>query len=63
MTAVRIEAIGAEAQPLAILDDFAPDPDGLRSFAIAAGFTAALNHFPASARRCPRRICAHKFPS
>lgn len=46
MTSVRIETIGAEAQPLVIVDDFAPDPDGLRSFAQAADFTAALNHFP-----------------
>ncbi len=46
MTSVRIETIGAEAQPLVILDDFAPDPDRLRSFAQAADFTPALNHFP-----------------
>ncbi|MEI4509147.1 DUF6445 family protein [Sphingopyxis sp. CCNWLW253] len=46
MTSVRIETIGTEAQPLVILDDFAPDPDGLHSRAQAADFAPALNHFP-----------------
>lgn len=43
---MQVESIGAEAQPLAILDDFAPDPDALRRFARTASFTAALNHYP-----------------
>lgn len=62
MTAVRIEAIGAEAQPLAILDDFAPDPDGLRSFATAAGFTAALNHFPGVRAALPEAYLRTQIP-
>lgn len=44
--AMQVESIGAEAQPLAILDDFAPDPDALRRFALTANFAAALNHYP-----------------
>ncbi len=43
---MEVESIGAEAQPLAILDDFAPDPDALRGFAKTASFTPALNHYP-----------------
>lgn len=46
MTTVAVERIGVEAQPLVILDDFAPDPDGLRHFATAADFAPALNHYP-----------------
>jgi hypothetical protein len=62
MTAVRFETIGAEAQPLAILDDFAPDPDGLRSFAMAAGFTAALNHFPGVRAALPEAYLRTQLP-
>lgn len=62
MTAVRIEAIGAEAQPLAILDDFAPDPDGLRSFAMHADFTAALNHFPGVRAALPEAYLRTQIP-
>lgn len=43
---MRFETIGREAQPLCILDDFAPDPDGLRDFAAKAAFNPALNHYP-----------------
>lgn len=62
MTAVRIESIGAEAQPLVILDDFAPDPDGLRSFAQAADFTPALNHFPGVRAALPADYLATQLP-
>lgn len=41
-----IETIGAEAQPLVIFDDFAPDPGELRRHATAARFAPALNHYP-----------------
>ena len=62
MTAVRIESIGAEAQPLIILDDFAPDPDGLRSFAQAADFTPALNHYPGVRAALPADYLAMQLP-
>lgn len=38
---LAIESIGAEAQPLCILDDFAPGPEALREFAKAARFGEA----------------------
>ncbi|MBJ7501976.1 MAG: hypothetical protein JHC57_19645 [Sphingopyxis sp.] len=46
MTRARVERIGTEAQPLAILDDFAPDPDALRRHAAASDFAPALHHYP-----------------
>lgn len=62
MTSVRIETIGTEAQPLVILDDFAPDPDRLRSFAQAADFTPALNHFPGVRAALPAAYLATQLP-
>lgn len=38
--------IGEEQQPIAIIDDFAPDPDALRAFACRAGFGPAREHYP-----------------
>ena len=43
---VTTRAIGAEAQLLAIVDDFALDPAGLRAFAAAAAFEPAGQHYP-----------------
>jgi len=62
MTTLRIESIGAEAQPLVILDDFAPDPDGLRSVAQGADFTPALNHFPGVRAALPADYLATQLP-
>ena len=59
---MRIETIGAEAQPLAILDDFAPDPDALRRFAMAADFTPALNHFPGVRAALPDAYLHRQLP-
>lgn len=59
---MRIETIGAEAQPLVILDDFAPDPDGLRGFAAAADFTAARNHYPGVRAELPPSYLAAQWP-
>lgn len=62
MTSVRIETIGTEAQSLVILDDFAPDPDALRSFAQAADFIPALNHFPGVRAALPAAYLATQLP-
>ena len=62
MTSVRIEAIGIEAQPLVVLDDFAPDPDGLRRFAQGADFIPALNHFPGVRSALPADYLATQLP-
>lgn len=62
MTTVRIEAIGAEGQPLVVLDDFAPDPDELRRFAAAADFIPARNHFPGVRAALPDTYLATQLP-
>lgn len=38
--------IGIEAQPLAVIDGFAADPDALRAAAIASRFGPAGHHYP-----------------
>lgn len=62
MTTVTVERIGSEAQPLVILDDFAPDPDSLRSFAQAADFAPALNHYPGVRADLPPSYLATQLP-
>ena len=43
---ISVRAIGAEQQPLVVIDDFAPDPDALRAAAIASRFGAAAHYYP-----------------
>lgn len=43
---ITVRRIGAEAQPLAIVDGFAPDPDALRATAAATPFGAAAHYYP-----------------
>ena len=62
MTMTRFETIGAEAQPLVVLDDFAPDPDELRRFARTSDFTPALNHFPGVRAALPDTYLATQLP-
>ena len=62
MTTVRVETIGDEAQPLVVLDDFAPDPDELRRFAMATDFSPALNHFPGVRAALPDTYLAAQLP-
>lgn len=57
-----LETIGAEAQPLVILDDFAPDPDALRAFAAAADFGPALNHYPGVRAELPATYVETQLP-
>ncbi|QNQ08744.1 DUF6445 family protein [Sphingomonas alpina] len=41
-----VHHLGNEAQPLVIIDDFAPDPEALRAAAIAGRFGPASHHYP-----------------
>ena len=43
---ITIHRVGREAQPVAVIDDFAGDPDAVRAAAIAAGFGPAMHHYP-----------------
>lgn len=46
MTAITARRVGAEAQPVVIVDGFHPDPDALRAYAIAGRFAPAHHHYP-----------------
>ncbi len=59
---LAIESIGAEAQPLCILDDFAPDPEALREYAAAARFEAGRNHYPGVRAELPGDYLATRLP-
>jgi hypothetical protein len=43
---IVVRRVGTGAQPVAIVDDFHPDPDALRSFAAHARFEAGRHHYP-----------------
>jgi hypothetical protein len=43
---IAARRIGQERQPIAIIDDFHPDPAALRAHAASATFTPGLNHYP-----------------
>lgn len=62
MTVRTVETIGAEAQPLVILDDFAPDPDALRAYAAAADFVPARNHYPGVRADLPPSYLRNQLP-
>lgn len=60
---VRRETVGAEAQPLVIVDDFAADPDALRRFAAVAAFGPAHNHYPGVRAALPADYLAAQLPA
>lgn len=62
MTRASVERIGAEAQPLVILDDFAAEPDALRDAAAGASFTPALNYYPGIRAELPAAYVAAQLP-
>ncbi len=41
-----VHHVGREAQPVVVIDDFAPDPDTLRSAALGTTFGPAVQHYP-----------------
>lgn len=51
---VSVRRIGRERQPVAIIDDFAADPDALRTAAAAAAFKPAGRHYPGVSAPLPR---------
>lgn len=46
MTSVRVETIGREREPVAIVEDFAPDPHALRRHAATLAFAPDDLHYP-----------------
>jgi len=59
---LKVETIGAEAQPLCVLDDFAPRPDALRDAAAVADFEPALHHYPGIRAALPRSYLDDQLP-
>lgn len=43
---ITVHRIGREGQPLVVIDDFASDPDELRTAAIGSVFEPAVQHYP-----------------
>lgn len=50
---VTVRRVGHEREPVAIVDDFAADPDALRAFAAAQAFASAGRHYPGIAAALP----------
>lgn len=63
MKQVRVETIGHEAQPLAVLDDFAVDPDALRAFAASGRFGPGRQHYPGIRANLPEPYLAAQLPA
>lgn len=59
---LTVEAIGAEAQPLCVLDDFAPRPDALRAIAATERFAPALHHYPGVRAPIPGSYLESQLP-
>jgi hypothetical protein len=59
---LTVETIGAEAQPLCILDDFAPRPGALRDAAATAAFEPARHHYPGIRATLPDDYLATQLP-
>lgn len=54
--------IGTEQQPIAVIDDFSPDPDVLRDFARLAPFESAREHYPGIRAALPGDYLADRQP-
>src|SRR3546814_5124000 len=59
---LTVETIGAEGQPLCILDDFVPRPDALRAAAEEAAFELARNHYPGVRAALPAAYLESQLP-
>lgn len=59
---IQLLSIGAEEEPVVVLDNFAPDPDALRTAACTAGFTAAAQHYPGIRAELPAYYWAAQQP-
>ena len=62
-TEVVARRIGAEQQPVVIVDGFHPDPDGLRACAAAAQFEAGRRHYPGIRAALPTDYFARVRPT
>jgi hypothetical protein len=58
----RVDLIGREREPLATIDDFADDPDALRTAAGEAAFAPAGEHYPGLRAPLPSGYLAGQLP-
>lgn len=59
---VTARGIGREGQTLATFDDFAADPDALRTIARTSRFTAAAHHYPGIRAPLPEAYLRDQMP-
>lgn len=59
---ITVRTIGVEAQPLVVIDGFAPDPDVLRAAAIATRFGPAGQYYPGLRAPLPDDYFANQQP-
>lgn len=60
--AIAIRRIGREGQKLIALDHFAPQPDALRTAALAAGFAPGRHHYPGIRAPLPPDYLVEQLP-
>lgn len=60
---VTVERIGQEGEPLAMLDDFAPDAHALRDAAMAATFVPGDHHYPGLRAALPEGYLRARMPA
>lgn len=58
----KVEFVGDEREPLAVIDGFAADPDALRAAAIDAPFAPAGQHYPGIRAPAPPDYLARQLP-
>lgn len=60
---ISARRIGRSGQPIAIVEGFHPDPDGLRAAALATPFAPALHHYPGLRASLPADYMARVGPA
>lgn len=59
---VSVRRVGAEGEPVAIVDGFAADPDAIRALAAAGAFVPAGRHYPGLAAPLPADYLQRQGP-
>ncbi len=59
---VTVHCIGNEAEPVAVIENFAPEPDVLRTYATTCRFGSTEDHYPGLKARIPADYLAQQWP-
>lgn len=62
MPKVLVHRIGEEHEPVAVIEDFAPQPDLLRQDALTRSFTAGERHYPGVKAAVPDDYLSRQWP-